>query len=104
MATNPGILSEWPWKRLGSFKYLVLAPWVVHGCHLAATKGWRELDLGYVAILPSMLLRALHDQAWITVSRLYNARGKRQIVDRGIEFDQVDRERNWYVYAPTYMI
>ncbi|KAF6994538.1 hypothetical protein CFC21_011214 [Triticum aestivum] len=95
MATNPGILSEWPWKRLGSFKYLVLAPWVAHGCHLAATKGWRELDLGYVAILPSMLLRALHDQAWITVSRLYNARGKRQIVDRGIEFDQVDRERNW---------
>ncbi|KAM0829416.1 hypothetical protein ACQ4PT_066887 [Festuca glaucescens] len=67
MATNPGILSEWPWKRLGSFKYLVLAPWVVHGCHLVATKGWRELDLSYIAILPSTLLRALHDQAWITV-------------------------------------
>jgi len=95
MATNPGILSEWPWKRLGSFKYLVLAPWVVHGCYLAATKGLRELDLGYVAILPSMLLRALHNQAWITVSRLQNARGKRLIVDRGIEFDQVDRESNW---------
>jgi aldehyde decarbonylase len=79
-------------------QYLVLAPWVVHGCHLAATEGWRELDLGYIAILPSMLLRALHDQAWITVSRLHNARGKRQIVDRGIEFDQVDRERNWYAY------
>ncbi|XP_003574039.2 protein ECERIFERUM 1 [Brachypodium distachyon] len=95
MATNPGFLSEWPWKRLGSFKYLVLAPWVAHGFHQLATKGWRETDLGYIAILPSMLLRALHNQAWITVSRLQNARGRKQIVDRGIEFEQVDRERNW---------
>ncbi|XBI74226.1 hypothetical protein VPH35_067805 [Triticum aestivum] len=55
---------------------------------------WREADLGYVLILPSMLLRALHNQAWITVSRLQNTRGKRQIVDRGIEFEQVDREGN----------
>uniref|UniRef100_A0ACD5Z9C8 Uncharacterized protein n=1 Tax=Avena sativa TaxID=4498 RepID=A0ACD5Z9C8_AVESA len=95
MATNPGLFSEWPWKRLGSFKYVVLAPWVVHGLHVAATKGWREADLGYLVILPSMILRALHNQAWITVSRLQNARGQRQIVQRGIEFDQVDRERNW---------
>ncbi|CAM0956844.1 unnamed protein product [Alopecurus aequalis] len=95
MATNPGLFTEWPWKRLGSFKYMVLAPWVVHGLHVVATKGWREADLGYIAILPSMILRALHNQAWITVSRLQNARGKRQIVERGIEFEQVDRERNW---------
>ncbi|VAH16207.1 unnamed protein product [Triticum turgidum subsp. durum] len=66
MATNPGLFSE-----------------------------WREADLGYLVILPSMMLRALHNQAWITVSRLQNARGKRQIVDRGIEFEQIDRERNW---------
>ncbi|KAM3310169.1 hypothetical protein ACQJBY_031078 [Aegilops geniculata] len=95
MATNPGLFSEWPWKRLGSLKYMVLAPWTVHGLHLVATKGWREADLGYILILPSMVLRALHNQAWITVSRLQNARGKRQIVDRGIEFEQVDREGNW---------
>ncbi|KAM3402106.1 hypothetical protein ACQJBY_006201 [Aegilops geniculata] len=95
MATNPGLFSEWPWKRLGSFKYVVLAPWVAHGIQQVATKGWREADLGYLVILPSMMLRALHNQAWITVSRLQNARGKRQIVDRGIEFEQIDRERNW---------
>ncbi|XP_037450782.1 very-long-chain aldehyde decarbonylase GL1-5-like [Triticum dicoccoides] len=95
MATNPGLFSEWPWKRLGSFKYVVLAPWVAHGIQQVASKGWREADLGYLVILPSMMLRALHNQAWITVSRLQNARGKRQIVDRGIEFEQIDRERNW---------
>ena len=95
MATNPGLFSEWPWKMLGSFKYVVLAPWVAHGIQQVATKGWREADLGYLVILPSMILRGLHNQAWITVSRLQNARGKRQIVDRGIEFEQIDRERNW---------
>ncbi|KAM3408442.1 hypothetical protein ACQJBY_001527 [Aegilops geniculata] len=76
-------------------KYVVLAPWVAHGIQQVATKGWREADLAYLVILPSMMLRALHNQAWITVSRLQNARGKRQIVDRGIEFEQIDRERNW---------
>ncbi|VAH04166.1 unnamed protein product [Triticum turgidum subsp. durum] len=76
-------------------KYVVLAPWVAHGIQQVATKGWREADLGYLVILPSMILRGLHNQAWITVSRLQNARGKRQIVDRGIEFEQIDRERNW---------
>ena len=73
---------------------------MVHSCYLVATKGWREADLGCLAILPFMLLRMLHHQAWITVSRLQNARGKNQIVDRGIEFDQVDRERNWYACIP----
>ena len=76
-------------------QYIVLAPWAVHGLYVVVTKGWREADLGYLVILPSMILRALHNQAWITVSRLQNARGKRQIVERGIEFEQVDRERNW---------
>lgn len=77
-------------------QYVLLAPWVAHGWYEVATKGWREVDLGYIAILPSLLLRMLHNQAWITISRLQNARGRRQIVRRGIEFDQVDRERNWY--------
>ncbi|GJN20836.1 hypothetical protein PR202_gb08262 [Eleusine coracana subsp. coracana] len=95
MATNPGLFTEWPWKKLGNFKYLVLAPWVAHGAYLAATKGWREADLGYLAIMPSLILRLLHNQTWITISRLQNARSRRQIVDRGIEFEQVDRERNW---------
>uniref|UniRef100_A0A0D9XKH3 aldehyde oxygenase (deformylating) n=1 Tax=Leersia perrieri TaxID=77586 RepID=A0A0D9XKH3_9ORYZ len=99
MATNPGLFTEWPWKKLGSFKYMLLAPWVAHGWYEVATKGWRNADLGYLAILPSLILRVLHNQAWITASRLQNARGRRQIVRRGIEFDQVDRERNWYTLS-----
>ncbi|GMN69770.1 hypothetical protein TIFTF001_038815 [Ficus carica] len=41
-----------------------------------------------------MLLRMLHNQIWITLSRYLCARGNNRILDKGIEFDQVDRERN----------
>ncbi|OAY64616.1 Protein ECERIFERUM 1 [Ananas comosus] len=96
MASKPGPFTEWPWQRLGNFKYVVLAPWVLHGLRMVATKGWRELDvITYNAIFPSLLLRMIHNQIWITLSRFQNARSKHQIVDRSIEFEQVDRERNW---------
>ncbi|KAJ4832146.1 Very-long-chain aldehyde decarbonylase cer1 [Turnera subulata] len=53
MASKPGILTDWPWKPLGSFKI------------------------------------------WISLSRYRTAKGNNRIVDKGIEFDQVDREANW---------
>ncbi|KDP28917.1 hypothetical protein JCGZ_14688 [Jatropha curcas] len=37
----------------------------------------------------------LHNQLWISLSRYRTAKGSKRILDRGIEFDQVDRERNW---------
>ncbi|KAJ0967534.1 hypothetical protein J5N97_024451 [Dioscorea zingiberensis] len=94
MATRPGLLTEWPWQSLGNFKYLLLAPWVFHGLHRAMKEGW-EVDLGYLVIFPSLLVRMVHNQAWISLSRFQNARSKHRILDRSIEFDQVDRERNW---------
>lgn len=44
-----------------------------------------------------MMVRMLHDQVWITLSRHRTAKGKNRIVDKGIEFEQVDRESNWLV-------
>lgn len=80
-------------------QYLVLAPWVLHGCHKMATaKELGEKDVAYLSVLPFMLLRILHSQVWLTISRLMDARGnRRRIVERGIEFEQVDRENNWFV-------
>nr|CAB3447260.1 unnamed protein product [Digitaria exilis] len=95
MATRPGPLTEWPWQRLGSFKYLVMAPVVAHGARLVAAGGWGEIDLAFALILPSLLLRMVHNQVWISAARYQTARSKHRIVDRGIEFDQVDRERGW---------
>ncbi|XP_057807545.1 very-long-chain aldehyde decarbonylase CER1-like [Salvia miltiorrhiza] len=95
MATKPGLLTDWPWKPLGSFKYIILAPWAMHSFYSLATKGKNELDFTNLLILPFLLSRALHNQIWISISRHRTAQGKNRIVDRGIEFEQVDRESNW---------
>ncbi|KAK7815438.1 protein eceriferum 1 [Quercus suber] len=37
----------------------------------------------------------LHNQIWISLSRYWTAKGKNSIVDKSIEFEQVDRESSW---------
>ncbi|KAI6702932.1 hypothetical protein NL676_012068 [Syzygium grande] len=95
MASKPGILTDWPWKSLGSFKYMILVPWAVHGTYQFIAKGTGERDSSYFLILPFLLARVLHNQIWISLSRHRTAKGNKRIVDRGIEFEQVDRESNW---------
>ncbi|KAJ4727337.1 protein ECERIFERUM 1-like [Melia azedarach] len=95
MATKPGILTEWPWKPLGSYKHILLAPWAIHSIYSFVVSDKNERDYGYLLIFPFLLLRMLHDQIWISLSRYRTAKGNNRIVDKGIEFDQVDRERNW---------
>ncbi|XP_058008231.1 very-long-chain aldehyde decarbonylase CER1 isoform X2 [Hevea brasiliensis] len=95
MATTPGILTDWPWKNLGSFKHMILAPWAIHSTYSFMVKEKSERDLGYFLIFPFLLLRMLHNQIWISFSRYRTAKGNNRIVDKGIEFEQVDRESNW---------
>ncbi|XP_030474544.2 very-long-chain aldehyde decarbonylase CER1 [Syzygium oleosum] len=95
MASKPGILTDWPWKPLGSFKYVILAPWAVHGTYQFIAKGPGKGDFGYFLIFPFLLARMLHNLIWISLSRHRTAKGNNRIVDRGIEFEQVDRESNW---------
>uniref|UniRef100_A0A5B6ZZ73 Protein ECERIFERUM 1-like n=1 Tax=Davidia involucrata TaxID=16924 RepID=A0A5B6ZZ73_DAVIN len=95
MASKPGILTDWPWKRLGSFKYVVLAPWVIHSIYSYTVKDENERDFSNLLIFPFLLSRMLHNQIWITLSRYRTAKGNNRILDKSIEFEQVDRERNW---------
>ncbi|XP_057742885.1 very-long-chain aldehyde decarbonylase CER1-like [Arachis stenosperma] len=95
MASKPGILTDWPWKPLGSFKWVILTPWIAHSTYSFITKDENERDIGYFLIFPYMMVRMLHDQAWITLSRHRTSIGKTRILDKGIEFEQVDRESNW---------
>nr|XP_015886493.2 very-long-chain aldehyde decarbonylase CER1-like [Ziziphus jujuba var. spinosa] len=96
MASKPGILSDWPWKPLGTFKYMILAPWAIQNTYSYMFKAdEKERDLFHFLILPLLLLRFLHNQIWITLSRYRTTKGNNRILDRGLEFDQVDRERNW---------
>ncbi|MCD7458659.1 hypothetical protein HAX54_038828 [Datura stramonium] len=96
MASNPGILVEYPWARLGNFKYMVLAPIVVHNIHsLLRSKEENWWDSGYLLLWPLMLLRLLHGQIWISLNRYRTAKGENRILDITTEFDQPDKERNW---------
>ncbi|PNT61463.1 hypothetical protein BRADI_5g15480v3 [Brachypodium distachyon] len=76
-------------------QYLVLAPVAVHTAHMLATKGRGGINPAQATILPILLLRMMHSQIWISLSRHQTARRKHIIVDRSLEFEQVDRERSW---------
>lgn len=62
-----------------------------------------QRDIGPLIIFPFLLARILHNQLWISFSRYRTAKGTNRIVDKNIEFEQVDRERNWYVCMYVYM-
>jgi aldehyde decarbonylase len=54
-----------------------------------------QRDLLTFLVLPMLLLRLLYAQLWITVSRYQTARSRHRIVNKSLDFDQVDRESNW---------
>lgn len=99
MASNPGLFTDWPWKKLGSFKWVVLAPWIAHSVYtnIRRKEEGRGMDLLNIAVLPIQILRIIHTQAWISFSRFMTCNSKNKIVNKSLEFEQVDRERNWYV-------
>ncbi|XP_021756465.1 protein ECERIFERUM 1-like [Chenopodium quinoa] len=94
MAYTPGFLTHWPWEPLGNFKYILVAPGVIHSIYLYVVKS-ENRSLFYLIIFPFMLWRMLHNQIWISLSRYRTAKGKNLIIDRSLDFEQVDRERNW---------
>jgi len=77
--------------------YPVLAPWVVHSTYVFVNRNGRERNLPKFLIFPFLLRRIDPNQIWITVSRYRNAGGNGRIVDKGIDFEQVDREPDWSV-------
>ncbi|CAN8316914.1 unnamed protein product [Cochlearia groenlandica] len=91
MASRPGLLTDWPWTPLGRFKYLVLAPLLIDSIYTYTTKQDHEKIL----IVAMTLWRIIHSQVWISLSRYRTAKGNKRILNKFIEFDQVDRERTW---------
>jgi aldehyde decarbonylase len=76
---------------------VVLAPWVIHSTYSLIVKDKSERDVSTFLILPFLLWRVLHNQIWISLSRYRTSKGNNRILDKGIEFDQVDREKDWLV-------
>ncbi|KAL5990373.1 hypothetical protein ACLOJK_011273 [Asimina triloba] len=75
--------------------YMILAPFVAHSVYSNTTKGSETRDLFNFMIFPLLLSRWLHNQIWVSISRFQAARSKHRIVEKGIGFEQVDREENW---------
>jgi aldehyde decarbonylase len=78
-------------------KYLLLSPLVIKAIHTNLLGG-QEADNFRLTLLIFVAARYLHNQLWISISRYQNARSKRQIQSKSIEFEQVDREGTWYVH------
>ncbi|RWW60232.1 hypothetical protein BHE74_00032783, partial [Ensete ventricosum] len=78
-----------------ALQYAVLAPWLAHSVHKFMTGKPEERDMINILVIPSLLMRLLHAQLWITLSRMKTANSKHSIVDKSLDFEQVDRERNW---------
>ncbi|MCD7463386.1 hypothetical protein HAX54_050458 [Datura stramonium] len=71
-----------------------------HSHRVAMGTAWQlkdesQRDMFYILVLPFALSRMVHYQLWISISRYRTAKGNNRIVDKSIEFDQVDRESNW---------
>lgn len=103
MASKPGPLTQWPWEKLGNFKYFLLAPLVIRAIHTNFLGG-QEADNFSLGILIFVAVRYLHNQLWISISRYQNARSKHQIQSKSIQFEQVDREGTWDDYILLYAL
>lgn len=88
----------------GQSKYVVLAPWLAKSIYDFVTTDPNKRDTTSILIVPLMLTRMLNNQIWISLSRYKTAKGKNRIVDKTIEFEQVDRERDWFVSFLLYFI
>ncbi|CAM6108701.1 unnamed protein product [Calypogeia fissa] len=97
MATQPGPLYEWPWSRLGNFKYLLYVPFVVKATHANVFGGY-DRDNWCLHMLLLTVLRYLHGQMWMSLSRMHHVIEKYQVQQKPINFEQVDREKTWEDY------
>eukprot|EP00934_Nitzschia_sp_Nitz4_P008387 Nitzschia sp. Nitz4//scaffold178_size73299//23102//25041//NITZ4_005699-RA/size73299-snap-gene-0.142-mRNA-1//-1//CDS//3329539122//8377//frame0 len=102
MASKPGALSEWPWEKMGNFKYLLLAPFAV-----AALTGNDDEDNWAAHMIITTCIRYLIAQFFISISRVHAITKHTRIQANGIGYAQIDREDKWddyiilQVYAAT---
>jgi len=95
MATKPGVLYEWPWAPLGNLKYLCYVP-LAYAAY--AAKDMPVSDNWALHMLCITVIRYVVAQAFTTASRIHAISGKHRIQQRGVEFEQMDREDNWDDY------
>nr|WDA53437.1 very-long-chain aldehyde decarbonylase eceriferum 3 [Erycina pusilla] len=88
-------LSSWPWKNLGSFKYLLYGPLVAKVIQSRAWEGGRTEGVWCLHILLLLAFRGLIYQLWWTFSSMIFLTRKRRINKQGYDFKQIDEEWDW---------
>ena len=93
MASHPGPLYEFPWESLGSFKYLLFAPFAV-----TVALGKDDVDNWCFHMLAIVALRYICAQVMLSISRIHAITERTKIQDKGISYEQIDREDRWDDY------
>ena len=75
---------------MGNFKYLLFVPFAA-----AVVTGRDDEDNWAYHVCMVSLLRYVVAQIFVSVSRIHRITDKTKIQDKGIGFDQIDREDNW---------
>ncbi|TVU09596.1 hypothetical protein EJB05_43080 [Eragrostis curvula] len=90
------LLASWPWDNLGFFKYVLYGPLVGKA---VASRAWESAspDRWILLLLVLFGLRALTYQLWSSFSNMLFATRRRRIVRDGVDFEQIDKEWDWYV-------
>jgi WAX2 C-terminal domain/Fatty acid hydroxylase superfamily len=90
MASHPGFGTQFPWESLGNFKYLLFVPFAA----VVAT-GNDDADHWCFHMLVIVALRYVVAQVMISLSRIHALTERTKIQDKGISYEQIDREDNW---------
>lgn len=93
MASKPGLLYKFPWEGLGSLKYVLLLPFAA-----VAIAGKDDADNWATHMVIIALLRYVVAQMFISLSRVHALTQHTRIQDKGIGYEQIDREDNWDDY------
>uniref|UniRef100_A0A804UDL4 Very-long-chain aldehyde decarbonylase CER1-like C-terminal domain-containing protein n=1 Tax=Zea mays TaxID=4577 RepID=A0A804UDL4_MAIZE len=89
------LLASWPWDNLGFYKYVLYGPLVGKA---VASRAWEAAspDRWILLLLLLFGLRALTYQLWSSFSNMLFATRRRRVVRDGVDFDQIDKEWDWY--------
>ncbi|KAG4191673.1 hypothetical protein ERO13_A07G109900v2, partial [Gossypium hirsutum] len=76
--------------------YALVVPGAIYSTYsFIRCKDENERNWFMFLVLPFLVFRLIHYQLWISYSRYRTAKGNNRILDKSIDFDQVDRERSW---------
>ncbi|KAL5842224.1 hypothetical protein ACOSQ3_012827 [Xanthoceras sorbifolium] len=87
-------LSAWPWENLGFYKYLLYGPLLGKFVYSRIQEDTPD-ETWCLYILIISILRGIIHLLWISFSNMLFLNRNRQIIQKGVDFKQIDREWDW---------